>query len=178
MTSISPSALSNIDTQATLEILHNTLSLQEHTTVKTQIFTAIFYPFPKSSPPQLGEFKVRTLVQYKHNYGIVSKIDTNSYRPITIVWDSVPSEKSESFAYTTDELRVLHIKPLPQFTPHQMFICLPPKTVVQLEDGEIFMFSQPSYFGVEAVEKDSDRITISNRCERLIFPLLGFPGLL
>ncbi|MEQ8387048.1 MAG: hypothetical protein RH949_32295 [Coleofasciculus sp. A1-SPW-01] len=176
MRATSASAWSVISMQPQLELLHNCLSQQEGISVKTQIVTAILYPLSPSPPPQFGDFQVGAIVQRDRYYGIVAKIETNSYRPITIVWDSTPDEKSDCFAYTTDEIRVLHIKPLPKFIPHQTFICLPPKTVIQLEDGEILMFSQPSYFGVEAVEKDSDRITISNRCERLIVPLSSFPG--
>ncbi len=135
-----------------------------------KVVQKVIYPIITKTASVAG-FHLNDIAYQGCHYGIVTNINSDSYRPITINWDN-----NDPFAYTEDEIRVLKIKVVEQLLPQETIISLPTGTTAILENGEQIKFdSQPKFL----VENKSDRpIIIQNVCtkETYQFQLDYFPG--
>ena len=120
----------------------------------------------------LNQFQRGTIVQQNQEYGIVTQINSNSDRPITITWDSQPDDP---FAYTLDEINVLKICPLPSYHPHQTLVKLPNKHQLTLLSGELIQLEQSATFLVESVDKEQITVSVNDKVYQ--FPADNFPGI-
>ena len=135
-----------------------------------KIVEKLIYPIITKLESIAG-FSLNAITCQGNHYGIVTSIDSNSYRPITINWDN-----NEPFAYTEDEIRVLKIKVVEQLLPQKTIVSMPPGTTVVLENGEQIKFdSQPKFL----VENKHDRLIVIQNIatkETYQFQLDHFPG--
>ncbi|AFZ38010.1 hypothetical protein Sta7437_4549 (plasmid) [Stanieria cyanosphaera PCC 7437] len=135
-----------------------------------KIVEKVIYPII-TKPESIAEFSLNAIARQRNHYGIVTNINSDSYRPITINWD-----KNEPFAYTEDEIRVLKIKIVEQLLPQETIVSMPPGTTVLLENGEQIKFDYRQKF---LVENNSDRLIIIQNIdtkETYQFQLDYFPG--
>ncbi len=135
-----------------------------------KIVQKVIYPII-TKPESVAGFHLNDIACQGNHYGIVTNINSDSYRPITINWD-----KNEPFAYTEDEIRVLKIKVVEQLLPQKTIVSMPPGTTVLLENREQIKFDSRQEFLVE--NKSDCLIVIQNITtkETYQFQLNYFPG--
>ena len=116
-----------------------------------KIVEKVIYPII-TKPKSVTGFHLNAIACQGNHYGMVTSIDSDSYRPITIAWD-----KNEPFAYTEDEIRVLKIKVVEQLLPQKTIVSMPPGTMILLENEEQIKLDRRQEF---LVENKSDRAII------------------
>ena len=105
-----------------------------------KIVEKVIYPIITKTESVAG-FYINAIASQGDSYGVVTDIDPESYRPVTINWD-----KNEPFAYTEDELKVLKIEVVEQLLPSKTIVTMPPATTVLLTDGEQIKFEPQEKF--------------------------------
>ena len=108
-----------------------------------KIVQKVIYPIITKTASVAG-FHLNEIACQGNHYGIVTSIDSDSYRPITIAWD-----ENEPFAYTEDELRVLKIKVVEQLLPEKTIVSMPPGTMILLDNGEQIKLDRQQKFLVK-----------------------------
>ncbi len=135
-----------------------------------KIVEKVIYPIITKTRSVAG-FYVGAIACQANHYGIVTDIDPESYRPVTIDWD-----KNEPFAYTEDELKVLKIEIVEQLLPQKTILAMPPATTVLLTNGEQIKFEPQERF---LAHKIGDRTLVVENIttkETYQFGLKDFPG--
>ena len=135
-----------------------------------KIVEKVIYPIITKTESVAG-FYINAIASQGDSYGVVTDIDPESYRPVTINWD-----KNEPFAYTEDELKVLKIEVVEQLLPSKTIVTMPPATTVLLTDGEQVKFKPQEKFLVKEVSDRSLIIENVTTEETYQFELNGFPS--
>ena len=135
-----------------------------------KIVEKVIYPII-TKPESVAGFSLNAIACQGNHYGIVTSIDSDSYRPITINWDN-----NEPFAYTEDEIRVLEIKVVEQLLPQKTIVLMSPGTMILLDNGEQIKLDRQQKF---LVKNNSDRLIVIQNIdtkETYQFQLDYFPG--
>ena len=135
-----------------------------------KIVDKVIYPIITKTRLVAG-FYIGAIACQSGYYGIVTDIDPESYRPVTINWDN-----NEPFAYTDDELKVLKIKVVEQLLPQKTIVTMPPATTVLLTDGEQVKFDSQERFLVENAGGRTLVIENMATTETYQFGREAFPG--
>lgn len=135
-----------------------------------KIVEKVVYPIITKTRSVSG-FYLNAIACQANHYGIVTDIDPESYRPVTINWD-----KNEPFAYTKDEIRVLKIEVVEQLLPQKTILAMPPATTVLLTNGEQVKFEPQERFLVYKVCNSTLVVKNITTKESYQFRLKDFPG--
>ena len=135
-----------------------------------KIVEKVIYPIITKIRSVSG-FYLNAIACQANHYGIVTDIDPESYRPVTINWD-----KNEPFAYTEDELKVLKIELVEQLLPHKTILAMPPATTIRLTGGEQVKFKPQERFLVRKVCNSTLVVENMTTKESYQFGLNDFPG--
>lgn len=135
-----------------------------------KIVEKVIYPIITKIRSVSG-FYLNAIACQANHYGIVTDIDPESYRPVTIDWD-----RNEPFAYTEDELRVLKIELVEQLLPQKTILAMPPATTVRLTGGEQVKFKPQERFLVRKVCNSTLVVENMTTKESYQFGLNDFPG--
>jgi len=120
-------------------------------------------------------FRKGVLIKSGKNFGIVSKVMSDSHECVQIAWWEPNSQKvSEKIWYPLEYLRVLKIVPLPLFVPGKTFLTIPAGAVVVTEIGELIQFAETLFW---LKEVDETGYHLVNQEETWLFPLVDFPGI-
>lgn len=135
-----------------------------------KIVEKVIYPIITKTR-SVSKFYLNAIACQANHYGIVTNINPESYRPVTINWD-----KNEPFTYTEDELRVLKIEVVEQLLPQKTILAMPPATTVHLTGGEQVKFEPQERFLVRKVCNSTLVVENMTTKESYLFGLNDFPG--